>query len=187
MAEVLTATVLMRRRIAKALWCGSLRRRAATCGDLDLAVLDVSGDPDRSHYTAVLKEQLTDAMGNSSYPWRPHLDVRVFSRAEWATGTLHLTGPWQFNVYCRRSAQRLGLSLNEYGLWRADKHGASVRLRTTSEKRACELVGVRYMPPTRRQKFAGTPALSRAWTPPSGGSDAPPVPVPPEPTQTARE
>ena len=145
------------RDTAAFLWCGSYRRGAPIIGDLDLAVRVV--DAEHRHF---IEEWFRDDYASIVMSRKPNLDVRAFTRTEWPTGTLYLTGPMEWNLYCRAAAKRKGWRLNEYGLWASEGTPArSYRLTDatghvpTTEKDVCRMLGIGYLPPTKRQRFKG--------------------------------
>lgn len=79
--------------------------------------------------------------------YRLRTDFFLAEPAEGPFALLHFTGSWEYNVRLRAHAQRLGLKLNQYGLWRGNRNvGKSLR----TERAVVEALGATYLPPAKR-------------------------------------
>ena len=79
--------------------------------------------------------------------WIP-IDI-VFTDTEHYPGALlHYTGSKQFNIHMTMHCAKLGLKLNEYGLWENGK-----RINTRSESDIFARVGMKNIPPDQREDF----------------------------------
>jgi DNA polymerase/3'-5' exonuclease PolX len=102
---------------------GSIRRRQKDPTDVDIVVIP------RSQKVHKLRERIkaladkVDAEGDKKIKMRVKgvpVDIRFAERADWGAQVLTWTGSSGHNIGLRRIAQRKGLKLNEYGLYRGD-------------------------------------------------------------------
>ncbi len=129
-ADALTADLLDRLRTVPGVIriepAGSLRRRRATIGDLDLlaatddpasliGALDGLPEVDRVIAAGTDKSSILLRAG-------PRVDLMVCSPAAWGTHLVHFTGSKEHNVALRGRALDRGLSLSEKG-WRVVETG----------------------------------------------------------------
>lgn len=151
-AERLLAHLLRHRAVDRAEIAGSLRRWRETIGDLDL-VAAVAG-PDREavaeHFVAAEGVQdivnrgdtkVTLALGGGF-----QADLRMVEPDEFASALLHFTGSKEHNVELRSRAKRDGLTLNEYGLFRAER-----RLAAEDEAGLYRRLRLAWIPPEMRE------------------------------------
>jgi len=136
--------------VARAEIAGSFRRRRDTVGDLDL--LAISSDP-----AAVMKRLVeypriahSGGAGDSKTSVILHdglqVDLRVLSEESYGAAMVYFTGSKDHCVHIRRIAQRMGLSLNEYGLFRGSE---SIAART--EEDVYRALGLDWIPPELRE------------------------------------
>ena len=129
---------------------GSLRRRKATVGDIDIVVIAKNGE-------AILK-QLTkfesvrdivsqgDTRATVILTMNLQVDVRVIPEASFGAALYYFTGSRAHSIVARRIAQNMDLKLNEYGLYR---DGKSIAGRT--EKALFRALGMAWIPPELRE------------------------------------
>jgi hypothetical protein len=108
---------------------GSLRRKKAMVGDLDILLVNASD----GEWVALdgMSGLTLDAYGTlkASGWFRSHrkkirVDFRRVARESLGAALEYFTGPAGHNLGMRMKAKKLGMRLNEYGLF--DKHGAKV-------------------------------------------------------------
>ena len=145
--------------------CGSYRRGQPTSGDIDVLITNKEGTTlDHPLETLVtlltsiglIREHITEHgstkyMGickhvSSSYNRR--IDIRYVPREEYSSAILYFTGSDELNKEMRLIAKRQGYTLNEYGLY--NMNGVAERLDT--EESIFTKLGMRYLPPTERNK-----------------------------------
>ena len=61
---------------------------------------------------------------------------------------LHLTGPKEYGIFLRSKAKKLGMKLNQYGLYKGEEMVAS-----KTEKEILDKLGVKYLEPNERDRF----------------------------------
>lgn len=142
---------------------GSLRRRRARVGDIDLLTTLPSDEVDIAKVLArasgkMLAEYAKGPFRRSGIVSVPNekgrdekvpLDVFHAPPAEWGTALLHYTGNAAFNVLVRAQARRRGYSMSQHGL----RELATGRMRRyASEREALEAAGVRWHAPAARTK-----------------------------------
>ncbi|HZD04183.1 MAG TPA: helix-hairpin-helix domain-containing protein, partial [Longimicrobiales bacterium] len=102
---------------------GSLRRRRETIGDVDILVQARDGEAVVEHFTTFPGAERVEAAGGTkgSLVLRSGLqvDLRVIPAASWGAALHYFTGSKEHNVRIRQRAQRRGLRVNEWGVWRS--------------------------------------------------------------------
>lgn len=133
--------------------CGSARRRAELVGDLDVVITNV-----KPMFLSQLKNRLQSAgfkvasAGDKKLQFiirqdtMTPCDVLITKPENYWFMVLYLTGSKQFNIKLRGIAKKLGLVLNQYGLY--DKSGKSIK--ANSEKDIFDALGIKYISPEDR-------------------------------------
>lgn len=157
---------LMREMPRDADWAlgGSWRRKAPVIGDLDVMLVTPDGTfgdfrfpasfqaeeggPQlaRGNMHLVTEDQLLRAELGSTL----HADFWACKPEQAGAFQMFITGPGRLNVSQRARARKLGLKLSQYGLLRAD--GSMIPAR--SEQRIYELLGLDWLEPEQRQRWA---------------------------------
>ena len=138
--------------------CGSYRRLSTLVSDLDLLVtLSDPSKPEsiREFYSKIMlayPNHEIKAQGDLKLmimiDGKVHLDVKVVPAESWGSALMHFTGPKTENIRLRSKASKLGLKLNEYGLWTDDE----VNLATNKDEREIyELLKEDYKSPWDRK------------------------------------
>ncbi len=129
---------------------GSLRRCKETVGDADL--LAISRRPERVMEVFVSLPEVEHVYEKgetrSRVKFRNGLDVdlRVVPRESFGAALQYFTGSKEHNIALRRIAERMGLKLNEYGLFRGERCIAG-----QTEEEVYEALGLTYIPPELRE------------------------------------
>jgi DNA polymerase beta len=155
--------------------CGSYRRGTPTSGDVD--VLLYHPDIKTSKYIKTpsylelfvdelstegfIIDNITDKnyrikyMGFCKYKDQPvrRIDIRMIPYNSIHTAMLYFTGPAELNTQMREKAKRRGMILNEYGLY-IDSEAGKKQVKITSEKDVFDHVGMKYLRPEEREKYA---------------------------------
>jgi DNA polymerase (family 10) len=130
---------------------GSLRRGAETCGDLD--VLATSAPPevmDRFVAFARVERVLGHGPTRSSVRLSKGLqaDLRLVPAESRGAAQQYFTGSKSHNIELRDRAMRLGLKLNEYGLFRVEDNA---RIAGETEAAIYEALGLPWIAPELRE------------------------------------
>jgi len=129
---------------------GSFRRKRETVGDLDL--LAISSDPAQvmKQLAAYPRVAHTVGIGDTKSTVVLHdglqVDLRVLPEESYGAALVYFTGSKDHCVRIRRLAQRLELSLNEYGLFRGNE---SIAGRT--EEDVYRALSMEWIPPELRE------------------------------------
>ena len=129
---------------------GSTRRRRETIGDLDILV--VATDPEAVMVAFVKSDGVSSiqAQGPTKSSVRLdsglQVDLRVLPDDSFGAGLQYFTGSVDHNVRLRSIAQKMGLRLNEYGLFKGEKKVAG-----EDEAGIYEALGLQWVPPELRE------------------------------------
>src|SRR5947209_321320 len=132
---------------------GSLRRGRETVGDVDLLVTGPSAGAvlDRfvaySHAGEILGRGENKASARVGHEGL-QVDVRALPRESFGAGLQYFTGSKEHNVAIRTRAVRMGLKLNEYGLFRIDD---DTKVAGETEESVYEALGLPWIPPELRE------------------------------------
>jgi len=127
LADGLVAHLCALPEVERAAAAGSLRRGRETVGDLDILVAGRLDPTARQRISAHflsypgMNEVLLQGENKVSAQLHrgPQVDLRLLPTASWGAALQYFTGSKQHNVTLRQRALRQGLTLNEYGLFRA--------------------------------------------------------------------
>ena len=171
-----------------AAYAGSARRGKDTVGDLDVLVCVKDGVTDTSKIGEVFrsmpgvvkvivagesKSSVRVAVNPDSGRWTLEgregeaqdgptiqVDLRVVPKESWGAALMYFTGSKEHNVRLRERAQKMGLTLNEYGLFPEDdaknqneapqKRGVKAVAGKT-EEHVFEALGLAWVPPEMRE------------------------------------
>ncbi|MDO8435035.1 MAG: DNA polymerase/3'-5' exonuclease PolX [Candidatus Binatus sp.] len=129
---------------------GSFRRRRDTVGDLD--ILATASSPSEVTNWVLQYPRAAKTLGSGDTKTTLVLndglqvDVRVLPAESYGAALIYFTGSQAHCIHIRRIAQKMRLSLNEYGLMRA---GKSIAGRTEEEVYA--KLGMAWIPPEMRE------------------------------------
>jgi DNA polymerase (family 10) len=117
----------------------------------DLDILVTAGDPSAATERLLAFEQVDEVRAHG--PTRSvrlrsglQVDLRVVGEESYGAALCYFTGSKAHSVAVRRLAQRAGLKLNEYGVFRDDE-----RLGGRTEREVYRLVGLPYIEPELRE------------------------------------
>ena len=129
---------------------GSYRRLRDTVGDLDFLVTAKRGTKVIERFTAfhevaeVLEQGTT--LASVRLACGLQVDLRVLPTASYGAGLYYFTGSKAHNIAVRRMAQRRGLKINEYGVFKGDE-----RIAGRTEAEVAKSVGLPVIPPELRE------------------------------------
>ena len=129
---------------------GSYRRARETVGDLDILAIAADGDrvtrafADYDEVETVLSRGSTRAtvLLRSGL----QVDLRVVPAESYGAALYYFTGSRAHNIAVRRIAQKKGLKINEYGIWRGRR-----RLGGETEESMFKAIGLPWIPPELRE------------------------------------
>ena len=136
--------------IRQLVFAGSVRRRRETIGDLDILV-DAS-NPESVMDNFVSRGDVTNILAHGKTKSSVRLssgiqvDLRILPEESFGAGLQYFTGNIDHNVKLRSLAQKKGLLLNEYGLFKGNKQVAG-----KDESGIYEILDLDLMPPELRE------------------------------------
>jgi DNA polymerase (family 10) len=149
-AERLLADVRKIPVVEQADLAGSIRRRRDTIGDIDLllssrdsaaALAKLAGLPQVRQVLALGATKATVLIDNGV-----QVDARAVSPESFGAALQYFTGSKEHNVHLRTIARKLGLKINEYGIFRGAR-----RLGGETEEEIYRLLKMPSMPPEIRE------------------------------------
>jgi DNA polymerase (family 10) len=121
-----------------------------TVADLDIVVAAASADPVMQHFTQYdeIAETLAAGPTRASVILKSGLqvDLRVVAEESYGAALHYFTGSKAHNIAIRQIAQKRGLKINEYGVYRG-----KTRIAGESEESVYRAVGLPYIPPELRE------------------------------------
>lgn len=129
---------------------GSFRRMRETVGDLDIIVAATPDSAVMQHFIAYdeVAETLLVGATRASVILRCgiQVDLRVVAEESYGAALHYFTGSKAHNIAVRQIAQKHGLKINEYGVYRG-----KTRIAGESEESVYHAVGLSYIPPELRE------------------------------------
>ncbi len=129
---------------------GSYRRKKETVGDLDLVA--ASETPARAIKTFVSAPEVEHVLSSGGtrasvvLTGGLQVDLRAVPKENYGAALLYFTGSKAHNIALRRLAQKRGLKINEYGVFRGEE-----RLAGATEQSVYRLFGLDYIDPELRE------------------------------------
>jgi DNA polymerase (family 10) len=149
-ADALTAFLEAVPGVKQVTVAGSFRRMRETVGDLDILVTAAANSPVMPRFIAYdeVADVLSAGSTRASVVLKSGLqvDLRVVAQQAYGAALHYFTGSKAHNIAIRRIAQKLGLKVNEYGVF----HG-SERIAGDDEASVYATVGLPYIPPELRE------------------------------------
>ena len=149
-AEALRAYLAAAPGVTQVTVAGSFRRMRETVGDLDLLVETKSPAAAMQRFTAYdeVAEVLAAGSARASVRLRSGLqvDLRIIAKRSYGAALQYFTGSRAHNIAIRRIAQKRGLKINEYGVFRGDE-----RIAGETEESVYRAVGMAWIPPELRE------------------------------------
>lgn len=132
---------------------GSLRRGKETIGDLDLLVTGAGAPTALERFTAHARVHEVLGRGANKASVRFGLeglqvDLRALPHESFGAAMQYFTGSKEHNINLRTRALKLGLTLNEYGLFKLD---GNERVAGETEEQVYEKIGLDWIPPELRE------------------------------------
>lgn len=149
-AGTLTAYLQAAPGVDRVTVAGSFRRMRETVGDLDILVTAAADSPVMQHFTAYdeVADVLSAGSTRASVVLKSGLqvDLRVVAQQAYGAALHYFTGSKAHNIAIRRLAQKRGLKVNEYGVFRGN-----TRIAGEDEASVYASVGLPYIPPELRE------------------------------------
>jgi DNA polymerase (family 10) len=143
---------------------GSYRRCKETVGDIDILVTGASSDAVMRRFTGYDEVQQVLSQGETRatviLTSGLQVDLRVVEATSHGSALTYFTGSKAHNIVLRKRAQRRGLKLNEYGVFRGDK-----RIAGETEASVYEALGLPWIPPELREDHGEIEWAERAALP----------------------
>lgn len=134
---------------------GSLRRKAATVGDIDISVASREGKAVLDHFEKYPKAVRTLERGDRDasllLPNDIRVDVKVMFPESYGSLLQHFTGSKHHNIALREYAQKKGWSLSEYGIKVPGKIKKNKLKKFYKEKDFYSFLGMVWIPPELRE------------------------------------
>jgi DNA polymerase (family 10) len=132
---------------------GSLRRGKETIGDLDLLVTGAGAAEALERFVTHPKAHnlLSKGVNKASIQFGLEglqVDLRALPHESYGAAMQYFTGSKEHNIVIRGRALKLGLTLNEYGLFRVENEQ---RVGGETEEEIYEQLGMRWIPPELRE------------------------------------
>ncbi len=141
---------------------GSLRRRKETIQDIDILVASTHPARVMDRFVKMPLAAQVQSHGPTKSSIRTQagvqVDLRVVKPDSFGAALVYFTGSKEHNILIRGLANRMGLTINEYGVFR-EKSGR--RLAGREEEEIYEALGLRWIPPELRED-AGEVEAARA-------------------------
>jgi DNA polymerase (family 10) len=139
--------------IEKIAAAGSLRRGRETIGDVDLLVTGPNAAAVLERVAAYPRVNEVLGRGVNKTSVRVgreglQIDVRALEHESFGAAMQYFTGSKEHNVALRQRALRMGLTLNEYGLFRVDDN---TRVAGETEEGVYQALGLDWIPPELRE------------------------------------
>lgn len=140
--------------VIQALPLGSLRRRASTIGDLDLAVSTNNPQKVIKHFLNYPEKSRVldqgDKFVSMLIPNNIQVDLRVHEPRSFGSLLQHFTGSKHHNIALREYALKKGLSLSEYGIKKLQSKNKKI-IPINNEKKFYNSLGLEWIPPELRE------------------------------------
>jgi len=138
---------------------GSYRRGATQSGDMDVLItskkfnlkdiVNILSKWNVITETLCMKQEkfmgIAHCPSGQSHNFR--MDIEFLPEEEWGSGLLYFTGSKDFNIATRANAKRLGLTLNQHGLF---NNSNGKRLNVNTEKEILKEIKIEFILPNNR-------------------------------------
>jgi DNA polymerase (family X) len=150
LAEKLLDETRRMKLVDRADLAGSLRRGQETIGDIDLLISSRKAEEALREFVKLPSIKRATALGGTRasviIEGNLQVDVRAVPEESYGAALQYFTGSKQHSVHMRAIAQRRGLKINEYGIFRGDK-----RIGGEEEEDTYRALGMKTPPPELRE------------------------------------
>lgn len=147
-AEKLRQQLLSMGMVSRAELAGSIRRMEPAIGDVDMVVLPTPSF--KGWQRAVLGSAKNGQASRRGLIEGILFDFYLTTEEAWGATLLHATGPRQRNIAYRVKAKKMGMALNEHGLYRLDAEGNLTWLAGRTEQEVVAELGCTWREPQER-------------------------------------
>lgn len=141
---------------------GSLRRMKETIGDVDILVATTNPEPVMDKFVSLdgIRDVLAKGTTKSSVLFEHGLqvDVRAVPPESFGAAAQYFTGSKDHNISLRERGIKLGLKINEYGVFREP---ADEKIAGETEKGVYQALGLVWIPPELRENRGEIEAAER--------------------------
>jgi DNA polymerase (family 10) len=133
--------------------CGSYRRGKMLIGDVDVVIIPIMGgqitmSPDAKElYDKIMANNKRTHILYQTREGPVQVDFYIAEDDDWGAQLVTWTGSADLNVMMRGKAKKLGLKLNQYGVWRNEE-----RIAGETEEGVFEAINFRWLEPIERNK-----------------------------------
>jgi DNA polymerase (family X) len=150
LAEKLLDETRRMKLVDRADLAGSIRRCQETIGDIDLLISSRNGEEALREFVKLPLIKRTTALGPTRasviIEGNLQVDVRAVPEESYGAALQYFTGSKQHSVHLRTIAQKRGLKINEYGVFRGEK-----RIGGEDEEDTYSALGMKMPPPELRE------------------------------------
>ena len=150
LAEEIVEFVKVNAPVIRMAFAGSVRRMKETAGDLDFLAVSSKREDVVRVFTKMpmVREVAMAGETKATVILRDGIqaDLRVLDERSWGSGLQYFTGSKDHNVHLRTVAQKQGLKLNEYGLFRGDE-----QISGATEEEVYRSLGMQFIEPEMRE------------------------------------
>lgn len=156
----------------KAVATGSVRRWKETVRDVDVAT--VAPDPAKLMKSAATMPGVVEVIAHGETKTsvyfgqdRLQVDVRVVPEESFGAALQYFTGSKEHSVRLREKAVKMGLTVNEYGVFKVKKDGSKgERVAGATEEEVYDALGYQWIPPELRENKDELDAFEKGKKPP---------------------
>ncbi len=149
-AEEMMRFLLTQSPCEKVSYAGSIRRMKETVGDLDILAVSKGHEKVVRTFTTMplIKEVVMagDTKATVILQSGIQADLRVLDEQSWGAGLQYFTGSVDHNIHLRTIAQKRGLKLNEYGVFKGEEQMAG-----ENEESVYKALGLEFIEPEMRE------------------------------------
>ncbi len=166
LAEEVLQSVKKLPGIRRISFCGSLRRRKETVRDLDLLITSDQPAKVMAGFVRLPFVHRVQSHGETKSSIRTkqgvQVDLRVVDPDSFGAALVYFTGSKEHNIRIRSLANKMGLTVNEYGVF---KIKGNRRVAGREEKDVYKALGLTWMPPEIREDRGEVEAAQRGTLP----------------------
>jgi len=165
LAENLEKELKKHPHVRDALLAGSLRRRKEVVKDIDILVSSDNPEEVAEYFAGLPQVETVVGSGPTKTSVVLHqgiqADLRIVEQGEFPYALHHFTGSQEHNIAMRHRAKKMGLKMNEYGLF--DAQGKKIMCQ--SEKEIFRTLGLDNIPPELRENMGEIEAAEQGKLP----------------------